>query len=374
MNDEIKEKLKLKIAISQIKSEEEKAMNKKGKFVFKNIGIAACVLMSLTGAVFAGSKVIEKIWKTPEKVQISSGDFEEITKITEESKKENMTEEKAKEIAINKLKEIGFNYNIVATNHYKEFNSDKIWYRFDTEDNYEISIDGQTGEFYDIWNNNKNNQDVDITITEEEAKEIANKYYKLFGFKEGEYEISKVWVNNNEGSGKDAGFKIDITYNKKYGDIYNPYESISIGIESKNKDFDYFRVENIPFDNNETIITEDEAIQIALNEDKKIETNKIVETKAKKIIVKMNADAYERINNKEKYYEAMQTVDYPNEERNYYNVEDKIRNAWVVVITYEDTYDDNISKRYTEGQYSYFVDCTTGEIIGGHIMDYTYSN
>ena len=83
----------------------------------------------------------------------------------------------------------------------------------------------------------------------------------------------------------------------------------------------------------------------------------------------MNANAYDRINNKEKFYESMQTVDFPTEERNYYEVEDKVRNAWVVVITYEDPGD--VVKRYTEGQYSYFIDCTTGEIIGGAIMDYT---
>ena len=79
------------------------------------------------------------------------------------------------------------------------------------------------------------------------------------------------------------------------------------------------------------------------------------------------------ITNKNKYYEAMQTVDYPIEERNYYNVEDRVRNAWVVVITYEDNFEDDTVKRYTEGQYSYFVDCTTGEIIGGAVMDYIYS-
>ena len=148
---------------------------------------------------------------------------------------------------------------------------------------------------------------------------------------------------------------------------------ISISVESKNKNFDSFTVENKPFDNNEIIVTKDEAIQIALEEDKKIETNKVVETKAERRIVKMNADAYERINNKEKYYDSMQTVDYPNEDRNYYNVEDKIRNAWVVVITYEDNF-DSVTERYTEGKYSYFVDCTTGEIIGGSSMDYTLSN
>ena len=368
MNEELKKKLKMKIAISQIKSEGEKAMNIKEKFIIKNIGIAACVLISMTGVVFAGSKVIENIWKTPEKIENATSE------LTEESKKENITEEQAKENAINKFKEIGFNTNIVGTNHYKDIDSNKITYRFSNEDQYEISINGQTGKFSCIWNNSGNTQDTNVTITEDEAKEAAMKYYKLFGFKEGEYEITKVWSNNKNGSGEGPGYKIDITFTKKYGEIYNPFESIGIAIESKNKDFDYVSVESLPFDNNEIIITEDEAIQIALNEDAKIETNKIIDTKVKKMIVKMNADAYERINNKEKYYEAVQTIGYPSEERNYYNVEDRIRNAWVVVITYEDTYDGDIVRRYTESQYSYFVDCTTGEIIGGRIMDATYQS
>ena len=69
----------------------------------------------------------------------------------------------------------------------------------------------------------------------------------------------------------------------------------------------------------------------------------------------------------------MQTPNYPNEERDYYKVDDKVRKAWVVVITYEDDYGEDTVKRYTEGKYSYFVDATTGEIIGGHPLDYIYS-
>ena len=359
-NEEILKNVKRKISISNFVEEEIVDMKKGSKNLFKGVAVASLTLILSTGIVFAGSKVIENIWKEPEKIESPTD------QITEESKLENITEEKAKEIAINKLKEIGFNSNIVKTNHYKEIDSDKIMYRFDTEDNYEISIDGKTGDFYDIWNQNKDFQDVNISITEEEAKEIANKYYKLFGFKEGEYEITKIWSNNNEGSGKGSGFKIDIQYNKKYGEIYNPYECISVAIESKNKDFDYFRVDNIPFDNNETIITEQEAVEIALNEDKKIETNSIIKTEVKKKIVKMNTDAYERINNKEEYYKPMQTPNYPIEERNYYNIEDKVRYAWVVLITYDDNYGEDIARRYTEGKYAYYVDCTTGEIIGGN--------
>ncbi len=69
----------------------------------------------------------------------------------------------------------------------------------------------------------------------------------------------------------------------------------------------------------------------------------------------------------------MQIPDYPPEERNYYNVEQKVRRAWVVVISYN-TDDWDVVKRYSEGQYSYFIDATTGEIIGGATLDYIYSS
>lgn len=362
-----KNKVKFKIAISIMKEENDIVMENKIKSIFKTVATATIGILLSAGVVFAGTKVIENIWKTPEKI-------ENVThEITEESKKENITEEQAKEIAINKLKQVGFNTNIIKTNHFKEVDSNKIQYSFFTEDNFEITINGETGEFYSISNQNANRQDQNIEITQEEAVEVANKYYKLFGFKDGEYEITDIYSNNKKGSGKGKGYRIFVTYEKKYGEIYNPYEMIHIIIESKNKDMDSLTVQNIPFDNNETVISEERAIQIALEEDKNIETNKVVQTKAKKMVVQMNADAYDRKKDKNKHYEEMQTVNYKTEERNYYNVEDKIRNAWVVVITYEDNFGNDVVKRYTEGEYSYFVDCTTGEIIGGATMDYIYS-
>lgn len=367
-NKKILEDVKLKISISNFEEEEKIDMKKTSKNIMKSLTTVACAILLTTGVVFAGSKVIEKIWKIPEKIEVQK---DNICKITEESKRENIPEEKAKEIAINKLNEIGFKENIIKTDHYKLIDSNKIMYRFITEDYFSISIDGISGNFFEIWNVNKNIQDENITISEDEAKEIANKYYKLFGFKEGEYEITKVWSNNKEGSGKGEGYRIDIEYNKKYGETYNPYQYVSLSIESKNKTLGYFRTENIPYDNNETKVTQEEAVQIALNEDKKIETNKIEKTEVKKSIVKMNADAYDRINNKEEYYKAKQTVDYPIEERNYYVVNERIRNAWVVEITYEDNYNGDIVRRYTESIYNYFIDCTTGEIIGGAPMHYS---
>lgn len=62
MEEEILEKLKLKIAISEIKKEREVAMKKKIGFINKELGIAACICLALTtGVVFA--KDIENYFK-----------------------------------------------------------------------------------------------------------------------------------------------------------------------------------------------------------------------------------------------------------------------------------------------------------------------
>lgn len=366
MNEKIKENLKLKIAISKIKNENQKNENRKEKFILKNVGMVACIVVSLSGVAFASSKVIEKIWKTPEKINFSSGGIEEASKITEDSKKQNITEEQAKEIAINKLNQVGINSDIVKTNNYKMYDSDKIMYRFITKNGYEISINGASGEFYDIWNNNAK-QDVNKYMTEEQAKELANKYYKLYGFKDGEYEISKISSVNNEGKDRGPGFRMTVLYNKKYGGIYNPYEYVAITLESKNMELVMLRTENIPFENNEAKITKNEAINIATEADKKVETRNIKSINTQLMAVKMNAEAYSRLQNKEKYYEQMKEND--ESKRDYYKVEDRIRRAWVVVIKYDGDFTEN---DIVKSQYTYFIDCTTGEIIGGSISDYIY--
>lgn len=358
---DFKNRTKLKIAISKIRNE-EKAM-KKNK-IYK-IATVACFMFVFTGVAFAAQNVIEMIWKEPEIIEKPT------TEITEESKKENITEEQAKEIAINKLAEIGFNSNIIPTNHYKDIETDEVTYRFLNEDNYEISIKGKNGEFYDLWNQNENIQDKNVLITVDEAIQVANETCKLFGYNPEEYSIAKVRVTNDENDNSKPGYRFSFVFSNKKDDIYNPYNTIDIIIESKNKEFILFRVTQKTFEGNEILITEEEAIQIALNADSKIVSNKIVETKAKQMIVKTNADAFKRLTDIKNYYDEIY-YKHSIDEREYYKVDERVRNAWVVVITYEDIFDGDIKRRYTESQYSYFVDCTTGEIIGGHVMDYTY--
>lgn len=377
-----KNKIRLKIAISKIKEENDIVTENKIKNTFKIVSTTIAGILLSTGIVFAGTKIYEKIWKNPEKVEIVT------TVLTPEAQKENISEEEAKQIAINKLKEIGFNTNIVKTDNYKLIDSNKIMYRFITEDDYKISIDGQKAEFFEIWNESKKLGEIDkkfygygseknvsseYLMNKDRAIEVANKYYKLFGFKEGEYEVTKVSPFNSDGDETtEIGYKFLVTYNKKYGDTYNPYEYVDIQVYAKDEILWMLRTENIPYDNNPTEITEEQALKIALEVDKDIEDKEIAETKVEKMIVNMNANAYYRLTDKERFYKEMSTTDYPVEERVYYQMEDKIRNAWVVVITYVDDWPDVVT-RYTRGQFSYFIDTTTGEIIGGATGDYIYS-
>ena len=61
-NDKIFEKVKMKIAISNVK--EEDIDMKKNRIGFgKGIGIAACLVLSTTGVVFAANQIINKLLK-----------------------------------------------------------------------------------------------------------------------------------------------------------------------------------------------------------------------------------------------------------------------------------------------------------------------
>ena len=61
-NYKILEKVKLKIAISNVK-EEDIVMNKNRFNAIKKIGIVACAAFSMTGVVFAATQIINKFGK-----------------------------------------------------------------------------------------------------------------------------------------------------------------------------------------------------------------------------------------------------------------------------------------------------------------------
>ena len=367
-NNKIFEKVKMKIAISNVK-EEDIVMNKsKLNIIAKGIGIAACIALSMTGVVFASSKIIESIWKNPEKVNPTY-------EIIDEIRKKNITIDEAKEVAINKLEEVGFNSNIIKQEERKTYNNENIDYLFTTETEYEITIEGSTGQFFAIRNCKEFKQDENKAYTLEEAKEIADKYFKQFGFDKDGFEFTKVQVDVGpdvkKGGEQTRGSRLEVRYNKKYDNQISSSQYVNIVLDTGLEDrFESIMTKNEPFENNEYIITKDEAVSKAKECDKNITDMKIAETKAEKKIVKINDKAYSRMQNYKEFYEPMQNENFDNSKYNYYAVDEKLRNAWVVVLKYDDKYfTDDVVKRYSEGAFTYYVDATTGEIIGGEILD-----
>ncbi len=129
---------------------------------------------------------------------------------------------------------------------------------------------------------------------------------------------------------------------------------------------------DVTYEYNEVIISKEEAIKIATQKDKQIETNKIIEEIiAEESIKQMNEKVYLRENFKESYENhTIYKSNYIKIAENIYTLksdavkyrtEERVRRVWTVVIKYEP------SKLGGAKVFSYYVDCTTGEIIGGQL-------
>ena len=243
-------------------------------------------------------------------------------------------------------------------------------YRFFTDDQWSITINGQTGEFFEVWNHKYEEEWKKYTLSKKEAIEVAKEIYQKLGYKEGEYQLIKMIPFTEKGDMEKEGYQFDARFYKKYDDLYNGYECVSISFFVKDKQLNYYRVENDKFDNNPVEITKEEAIEIATKEDREVENKEIISTEAELRIEKMNGNAYARLHNTEEYYKPMTTTEVPIEEQVYYQTEERIRRVWVVSFNYGEEPGTDVVTRYAKGTYSYFVDATTGEIIGGTTSDY----
>ena len=94
---------------------------------------------------------------------------------------------------------------------------------------------------------------------------------------------------------------------------------------------------------------------------------KIQDISLKLDIVLMNGDAYLRTKDYELYCKQQMT-EYPDEDYIEYRTENRVRKAWRTTVLYDisdlELVNDESSKLYNK-YYTYYIDATTGEIIGG---------
>ena len=165
-------------------------------------------------------------------------------------------------------------------------------------------------------------------------------------------------------------------FKKKYNEFVNPYESIYVGFIPEINELYYFIVYDTKYDDNPINIDKEKAIEIAVKNEEKIDIGyKIKNTSASLNIVKMNGDAYLRSKDYNQY-KKQQKQDYPIEEYIEYRTESLVRKAWEVTVEYDigeekgRIVDEN---GITYRLYTYYIDATTGEIIGGTQKLNTYS-
>ena len=364
MNDKIKNdiiaKSRMKIAISNLETEE---LKKPKRNLAKLVATFILTIGTTAGLVYAGSAVYEKIWKEPTSYQITQG-------ITEEEKAQCISEQEAEKIGNEYLKKVGFSdetiQNITLEKDWKE--QENNWYMNSQKASF--VIDGKTGNIksatiptrsYTIPEN--------YGITRQEAKKVA--YELLEKYKpensQGTYELLSLKGNGNSEADSYIWYA---EFYKKYDDLINPAEKVFIGWIPTINSLYCLDIDNYAYENNEQVISKEEAMEIAKNKEKVINPDGQIKTIQAEIkIEQMNESVFLREKygeeyesgkwNKEKVGENVYKI---KDDAVFYKTEERVRKVWRVVIEYDKSQADN-SLRY----YAYYVDATTGEIIGGEI-------
>lgn len=349
------------------------------KFVatfFISIGITA-------GVVYAGVITYQKVWKLPEKYDTLEQMIEEnrntSTEITKEDINNIIEKQEAEKKAKSVMDKFGFAkkdiYSIELKKNYIE--SSDLIYLVKTEKQAEkgidIWIDAKTGENLGIINNDLKYENINTDkIDEETAKIYAKELYSKFTTNQ-EFKLKYVqetphYFENNSTNEWTA------TFCKQYDGIFYNYEKIVATFCVKDSKIYVDQIINMNlnmnFENNPIVITEEEAIEIAKESNSKITSNEIESIESNLDIKDMNEFIYLQEQSKgEDDGNTKETVEDENGVQTYrtyslYKSDKIVRKVWRITINYvQGEIDLNNLNKYSSRDF--YVDSTTGEIIGG---------
>ena len=350
----------------------------KGKKRIRRYKITRAIITSVTtiiittGVGVAGFIAYDKIWKNPEKYT-----YEEIQETIAEGNNvgevENLiTEETAKQNATTIMNNLGYNNETIKSITLQKDinNNDKPFYNILTGNNENegiaIKLNANTGDLISFANNNFQNIEIKTnTINNEQAKEYSNQIIEKVGLKENEYQLTNCTQQQITYSNQVKNVWV-ATYYKLYDGIYNPYEVLTNNFvisDNKIEISSIVETSDGTYDNNPTVITQEEATQIAINKEKELTSREIESTSSEIGIRKMNSYIYQLENNllfsNSKFMEDG-SID----------IEDKnIRKVWMVKIIHTN-FTKDLNKLDTNEVLKstdkiYYIDITTAEILGG---------
>lgn len=366
----ILKKSKEKIAVFNY-LEEDTNMRKQWK-ILKIVAMLVMTIGIMSGIVYAtGTIIYNKIWKEPVK---SVGFYSDEQKVIEEGNL--MTEKEAREKINQTLKKFGHENEKVETVELSNNPSDyEVLWNAKTDNKTTIRIDAKSERYLTICFDSVLNKSVyKYRTTEEEAKETAKQLCEKFGYNLDEYNYTRIRSNLDS---EQESYIWYVDFLKKYNDLVNPYEYISIGFIPEINEIYWFDVKEFEFENNQVEIKQDEARNIAIQEEQKITTEyNVKDIYCNLDIEKMNGVSYLRTSNYNQYKQQAYE-NYPQENYIEYRTNNVIRKIWAVTIVYDipetvNRYADSFS--INDEYFTYYIDATTGEIIGGSADYYTNRN
>ena len=340
-------------------SKESRNSIKKVNVIKKSIIIATSILLG-SSVVFAAAKTYENIWKQPETYEFSY-------ELTEQEKKEAISEEEAKKKAVEYLSKIGLDKEINGLTLRKDaYGNEVIWDIGFESGSMTINSKGK----FESLNIPSYNYKIPYNygITKEEARKVAKELLSKYNPNNNDDEYVLVSLRGNMEEDK-ASYIWYATFYKKYDDLINQYEKIEIGWIPTINGLYSLSFGNYKYENNEQVISKEDAIKIATEKDQKIEKrHNIAFSEAEIGIDKMNTEVIYREQNIEEYEKG--TINFESDKNGVYKVKDdsvfykvdnRVRKVWEVTIYYDYIkYKENGRERFV-----YYVDATTGEIIGG---------
>lgn len=314
-------------------------------------------IIMLSGVTYAGVKLYENIWKKPKETNIDE------FLINNDDKEKLLNEATLINLAKEEFKRIGYNNIKIESSEYTKnpYSNDVLSFQVfaytGNDKNLSIVLNAITGKFIS-FGTNLDLQPQNYRDNRDNIEKSAKKIYLELGYKELEYELIELTGNylNDE---QKSWFWI-ATFAKKYDNVVNKYEEVSISfIPQINKVITLQEI-NCNFENNDIILSEDEAIRIAKNKEKDLYQNvDNIDISCNLDIEKMNSTIYMIENNIKDNFDS-KNENGENISGNKYYTENIVRNIYNVKIT----------NKTTNRIINYFVDTTTGEIIGGEIFSF----
>ncbi len=388
--NDLSEKVEIPIRCEYIIKNALKNGNNKSKNILKNIVLIvarACGVIFLTsGIVFASAKIYENVWKEPKKIDNFYGDNYEYdenalygtghSKDIDISKNNAITKEEAQIKFEEILKKFGYeNEKIISIELADNPADDSLFYRATTENKFMLDIDAKDTRNFKIFTDIAY-KDIDkYRGTQEEVEKVVEEICKKYGYDLSKYNHKEIGFNiaqsvfeeslsNNtyiEYCPENANIW-GVQYNKEYNGVVNRSEEIKVGIIPEINELYYFIYTNRAPENTDIVIDKEKAKEIAIEKEKQLNIGYNIKNISVELdIVKMNGYAYIRENNFKQYYEQTNTANYPLDKMQYYRVEERVRQVWRVKLEFE----QRNNSEYNENSFTYFIDTTTGEIVGG---------